>query len=225
MISSNTALDIIQISLEILSEYNVIILKEIYRSKGQESLYIKSQNAEGGKYKTNYTRSSNHNTTLDRLLKYGHKPHKANNIGIEFTEKRKKKNGKDIQPLDDKDPKINQVVPKNGKTIRPYLFTVFRYDPEKLENKDIKPICKALVVYVQTGIYNDPFKGTPKEAEIIPRYSEIIPNTREYYIKGKIPEENTAKKNTNDKQGVDESYTLTKSHIRRLINEILVFED
>lgn len=210
MISSNTALDIIQISLEIINSFGIIKVK-VYRSKGkQESLYLRSNNSTEGGNPLNYSRASNHNTTLNTLLKSGHKPYKANNIGIEFTEQRFKKNGEEIPPLDDNDPSINQVVPKNGRTIRPYLFTVFRYDPKKLESEDIKTICKALVIFVQTGIYNDPFKNTPKAAIIVPRYSEIIPNTREDYLKGRIPDENPSE---NETQDLDESYSCFRNYV------------
>ena len=233
MISSNTALDTIQISLEIMASLGVISIKKIYRSNGQESLYIRSYNSDEGKLPLNYSRVSNHNTKIETLIKDKHKHHKANNIGIEFTEQRFKKNGTEIPPLDDKDPSINQVVPKNGRTIRPYLFTVFRYDPKKLESEDIKVICKALVVFIQTGVYNDPFKNTPKAADIIPRYSEIIPNTREDYLKGRIPDE---KPSENEPQELDESYTCFRSYVtpiyeshfnttREYIRSLITFDD
>ena len=110
-------------------------------------------------------RISNHHPSLQKIANKN-QPWLSENISIEF-----------IVPSSEEDLKTckARVYQNSENSIKQFNITIYQYNSTLLEPQDLKNIFNALVNFFQGIGYNDPFKGTTKEAKVIPRHSNIKP--------------------------------------------------
>ena len=94
-------------------------------------------------------------------------PWKGDNVSIDF-----------IVPDSEQDKKkLRARVEQNASgTIHPFDVTTYQYDSTLIDPTDITTIFKAIIVFLNGGGYTDPFIGTPNQAKVLPRHSNIKPH-------------------------------------------------
>lgn len=94
-------------------------------------------------------------------------PWRGDNVSIDFIIPGSKQDKK----------KLRATVHQNASgTIQPFDITTYQYDSTLIESTDITTIFKAIIVFLNGGGYTDPFIGTPKQAKVLPRHSNIKPH-------------------------------------------------
>lgn len=92
----------------------------------------------------------------------------SDNVSIDF-----------IVPNSDEDNRIRPRVKQNTKgTIQPFDITVYQYNPNILDGKDLLEIFKNIVLFLNGDGYTDPFMDTNKQAIVKPRHSNIKSNSK-----------------------------------------------
>ena len=124
------------------------------------SFYAKDDNSS----KQYLARGSDHQLRMQHLADKD-EPWKGDNISIVF-----------ITPKSPQDVRIRQRVMQNHYgSIKPFDVTTYQYDNTILDERDLSRIFRSIISFLNGGGYNDPFKGTPKAAKVIPRTSDIKP--------------------------------------------------
>ena len=141
------------------SKINASIDSEPYRV----SFYVKDYDKAGKQY---LARSSDHHLKMQRMADKD-EPWKGDNVSIDF-----------IVPDSEQDKKkLRARVEQNASgTIQPFDVTTYQYDSTLIDPMDITTIFKAIIVFLNGGGYTDPFIGTPKQAKVLPRHSNIKPH-------------------------------------------------
>ena len=141
------------------SKINASIDSEPYRV----SFYVKDYDKAGKQY---LARSSDHHLKMQRMADKD-EPWKGDNVSIDF-----------IVPDSEQDKKkLRARVEQNASgTIQPFDVTTYQYDSTLIDPTDITTIFKAIIVFLNGGGYTDPFIGTPKQAKVLPRHSNIKPH-------------------------------------------------
>ena len=131
-------------------------------SKTTISFYVKKPSTPKGKD----ARVSDHHPNIQHYTDDGGQPWLFDNVSIEFIVPRSK---------EDKARYRARVEQNASGTIQPFDVTTYQYDSTIIDPTDIITIFKAIIVFLNGGGYTDPFAGTPKEAKVLPRHSNIKP--------------------------------------------------
>lgn len=112
-------------------------------------------------------RVSNHHPNIQHYTDDGRQPWLTDNVSIEFIVPRSKEDKKRYRA---------RVEQNASGTIQPFDVTTYQYDSTLIDPTDITTIFKAIIVFLNGGGYTDPFIGTPKQAKVLPRHSNIKPH-------------------------------------------------
>lgn len=157
---------------------------------------------------------------MQHMAQGSNQPWNTVNIGIEFYEPVK---------LPDGSIKNNRfytnVLQNASGTVQPFSIIVYEYEAAKLDYSDIPQIFKALLSFVTTQQFIDPFKGTPKAAKVLQRTAKIIPrkqktqtNTTSSSSVNQVP----TFVQTSTQPNTFSSPTITESTLRKIIRESLI---
>ena len=127
------------------------------------SFYVEKPSTPKGKN----ARVSNHHPNIQHYTDDGRQPWLTDNISIEFIVPRSKEDKKRYRA---------RVEQNASGTIQPFDVTTYQYDSTMIDPTDITTIFKAIIVFLNGGGYTDPFIGTPKQAKVLPRHSNIKPH-------------------------------------------------
>lgn len=110
------------------------------------------------------TRGSNHHLRMQHLADKN-EPWNGDNISIEF-----------IAQNSPQDTVVRaRVYQKPYGGIKPFDVTIYQYDNTILDERDLSQIFRSILSFLNGNGYNDPFKGTPKAAKVMPRTANIKP--------------------------------------------------
>ena len=126
------------------------------------SFYVEKPSTPKGKN----ARVSNHHPNIQHYTDDGRQPWLFDNVSIEFIVPRSKEDKKRYRA---------RVEQNASGTIQPFDVTTYQYDSTLIDPTDIITIFKAIIVFLNGGGYSDPFIGTPKQAKVLPRHSNIKP--------------------------------------------------
>lgn len=127
------------------------------------SFYVEKPSSPKGKN----ARVSNHHPNIQHYTDDGRQPWLTDNVSIEFIVPRSKEDKKRYRA---------RVEQNASGTIHPFDVTTYQYDSTLIDPMDITTIFKAIIVFLNGGGYTDPFIGTPKQAKVLPRHSNIKPH-------------------------------------------------
>lgn len=127
------------------------------------SFYVEKPSSPKGKN----ARVSNHHPNIQHYTDDGRQPWLTDNVSIEFIVPRSKEDKKRYRA---------RVEQNASGTIQPFDVTTYQYDSTLIDPTDITTIFKAIIVFLNGGGYTDPFIGTPKQAKVLPRHSNIKPH-------------------------------------------------
>lgn len=124
------------------------------------SFYAKNRTMEKGKN----ARVSNHHLSMGRFAEKN-EPWLCDNISIVF-----------IVPGSPQDKHLRPRLYQNAEgSIKEFDVKTYPYNPNLLEQNDLSVIFQAIAKYLESGVYDGPFKSTDKEATPMPRHSNIKP--------------------------------------------------
>lgn len=145
-----------------------------------------------------FVRSSNHNPNFHNVVKNLKRPHLFSLIGLIFTEPYIDTRTGKHKRAPEADTEVEQ---KPNLRLKPFHMKMYRYTasplndgkdeerPEPLDPEDIPLIYEAIIEFIKTGIYKDPFNDTPKAAKPYVLKAEILDNREIVYYDTETKEE------------------------------------
>ncbi len=218
MIQAASAITYIQAELNKLKA-NGQIFGKITRSKTTLSLYLDTKKPSPDPQKTE--RVSNHHPDMRHMVQGNRKPWNTTNISIEFYEPVRLPNGKV------KRNRLYTNVLQNAKgTRKPFDVTIYEYKAAQLDYTDIPIIFQSLISFITNNKFQDPLKGTPKEAKEITRTATII-QRKPKTVSAKTSSSMSVTQpptytQTSTQQNTFSPPTITESTLRRIIRESLI---
>lgn len=165
MVHASEATQYIADGLNSLIQSNQLYGK-LSKSKSSVSLYLNTKSPTVHPQKS--VRASNHHPTLANMVKGRRKPWNTKNISVEFYEQRIGANGKPIKN------RTRTTVYQNSKgTIKPFSVTIYEYRACDIEESDVVSIYKAVLGFINKGVYKDPMENTEKEAKVSTKTATI----------------------------------------------------